>query len=84
MVLGALVPLGKNQLTEVIITNRRVEEASRSMLGRFALLSERLRICKYILHTNIAKNTPVVGAMEADNKGRCGERGKGCVPTISQ
>jgi len=41
--------------------NKRVEETSRSTLGRLALLSERLRICRYILYTNITKNMPVVG-----------------------
>ena len=55
------VPPGKKkQLTQVIVTNRSVEETRRSVLGRFGLFPDRLRICKYILYMNIARNTPTV------------------------
>ena len=43
---------------------KRVEVASRSTLGLRAFRSERLRTCGYILDTNVAKNTPVRGALQ--------------------
>ena len=61
-------PPEKKQLTAVIIMNRRVEEISKSKLGRIVFLSERSRIRKYVLHTNIVKNMPAVGCH--DGRGR--------------
>ena len=55
------VPPEKQQLTQVISINRMIEKTSRSRLGRFAFLSERFRICKYVLYANIRKNMPAIG-----------------------
>ena len=60
----------EKQLTTVTSVNRTVEEATRTTLGRLGFLPVRLRICKYALHANMTRNTPVV----KDHEYKCREQ----------